>query len=78
MEHINAEKCVYARHHKLWLKRGKPMHSETKEEIEMSNEEMCKDCQYFERVDGELQCTATDEQFYTDDTPCNKGREEEE
>lgn len=37
----------------------------------MMDEEKCKGCQYYERVDGDMVCTATNEQWQTDDTPCN-------
>ena len=52
------------------------MNNESIEEIEMENEKQCEGCQYYERIDGEMVCNATDEQFWTDDTPCN--REEEQ
>lgn len=64
------------RKHRLWKRRGKPMHSETWEEIDMQNEMICKGCQYYERVDGDMMCTATDEQWATDDSiPCNNTEE---
>ena len=76
MIYTKAKECIYRRNHKLWVKRGKPMNNESIEEIEMENEKQCEGCQYYERIDGEMVCNATDEQFWTDDTPCN--REEEQ
>ena len=42
-------------------------------DVEQKIEYDCNDCQYYERVDGDMVCVATMEQFETDDTPCNRG-----
>lgn len=74
MEYKNTNQD-YRRNHRLWVRRGKPMHNENQEEIEMQNEQFCKDCQYHERVDGDMMCTATDKQWETDDVPCKEKEE---
>lgn len=77
MEYKNANN-EYARNHRLWARGGKPMHAETKEEIAMRQEEICKNCQYYKRVDGDMMCTATDEQWRTDDSiPCREEKNNE-
>ena len=75
MRYKNTNK-EYLRNHRLWVRRGKPMHNEKWEEIEMQNEQICKDCPYYERVDGDMMCTATDTQWETDESiPCNNKEE---